>query len=299
MIRSMTGYSQSAAEELGCSVTASIKSTNHRFLDIHVRLPAALDSLDPLVRRIVKQHIARGHLEITIALDQTGAFSLQVNHPLVQAYAAVCRQLRENYGFTGDPDPMALLRVPGVANGEISTPDLECIQRVLEQALLESVHRLQEMRHREGAALEHDVRTRLGRLDELCRGIEALSERLVSLYRKRLEERAREIMGSPGPDPARLAQELAYLVARSDIAEELTRFRSHLEQCQHLLNTGAESGGETGKKLDFLLQELNREANTLLSKTTDVPEIGVEIGRQAIEMKTEIEKLREQAQNIE
>jgi uncharacterized protein (TIGR00255 family) len=151
------------------------------------------------------------------------------------------------------------------------------------------------MRAREGEALERDLRDRLSRLEELCGGIETLSKRFGLLYQQRLEKRVNEISGAVGVDSGRLAQEIAYLVSRSDIAEELTRFRSHLEQCRHLLNEGAEAG----KKLDFLLQELNREANTLLSKTTDVPEVGLEVGRQAIEMKTEIEKLREQAQNIE
>ena len=151
------------------------------------------------------------------------------------------------------------------------------------------------MRTREGEALERDLRDRLSRLEELCGGIETLSKRFGLLYQQRLEKRVNEISGAVGVDSGRLAQEIAYLVSRSDIAEELTRLRSHLEQCRHLLNEGAEAG----KKLDFLLQELNREANTLLSKTTDVPEVGLEVGRQAIEMKTEIEKLREQAQNIE
>jgi uncharacterized protein (TIGR00255 family) len=302
MIRSMTGYSKSSAGEDGCSVTASIKSTNHRFLDVQVRLPAGLDALEPLIRRVVKRQVARGHLEITIGLEQTAAVSLQVNRALVQGYAAACRQLREDYGFTGESDPMALLRIPGVVSGgsgEVSSAELERIQRVIEQAILEALRQLNEMRGREGAALERDLRMRFERLQELCGGVEALSEQLTPLYRRRLEDRVREILGSVGVDPARLAQEVAYLVSRSDVAEELTRFRSHLEQCRHLLNTGVNESTETGKKLDFLLQELNREANTLLSKTTDVPEIGVEIGRQAIEMKTEVEKLSEQAQNIE
>src|SRR5205823_5601368 len=123
----------------------------------------------------------------------------------------------------------------------------------------------------------------------------SLSTRCSQVYRQRTDTRIREMLGSVDLDPARVAQEVAYLVSRSDIAEEIIRFKSHVEQCRHLLD----ESGETGKKLDFLLQELNREVNTLLSKTTDVPEIGIEIGRQAVEMKAEIEKLREQAQNIE
>jgi len=298
MIRSMTGYSKHSVLEAGSSVTASIKSTNHRFLDIQVRLPAALDSLDPTVRRIIKERVARGHLEVTIGVEQAGAARLAINQTVVEAYAAICQTLRQDYGFTGQPDPMALLRIPGVitaGDGEFSSEELEGIRKALEQVLFEALHQLNGMRAREGEALERDLRERLDRLEELSGGIETISKRFGLLYQQRLEKRVGEISSSIGVDSGRLAQEIAYLVSRSDIAEELTRFRSHLEQCRHLLNEGREAG----KKLDFLLQELNREANTLLSKTTDVPEVGLEVGRQAIEMKTEIEKLREQAQNIE
>ena len=153
----------------------------------------------------------------------------------------------------------------------------------------------QKGRAREGESLEKDLLSRLSRLEALRRTIFHLAERAPQFYKQRLEGRIRDLAGSGELDSGRLAQEVAYLASRSDIAEELTRFQSHLDQIRHLL---AETS-EIGKKLDFLLQEMNREANTLLSKTTDVPEVGLEITRQAIEMKTEIEKLREQAQNIE
>ena len=139
------------------------------------------------------------------------------------------------------------------------------------------------------------MRSRLDRLQELARDVATLSDRVSQLYQGRLESRLRDMLASVEVDPTRLAQEVAYLASHSDITEELTRFRSHLEQAARLL----EESSEVGKKLDFLLQEMNREANTVLSKTTDVPEVGLEIARHAIEMKTEIEKLREQAQNIE
>ena len=155
------------------------------------------------------------------------------------------------------------------------------------------------MRCAEGRALERDLRQRLGRLRALADGVERLAGSVPELYRRRLEQRLRELAGdtpvAPLAEPGRLAQEVLYLASRSDITEELTRLKSHLGQAEGMLDEGA----EPGKKLDFLLQEMNREANTILSKTTDVPEVGPEISRQAIEMKTEIEKLREQAQNIE
>lgn len=298
MIKSMTGYSRCSAQEAGVSVTASIKSTNHRFLDVQLRLPSGFESLEPSVRRLIKESVARGHLEVTIAVEQDRMADLRIDHKLVQAYAAACQKLRTKYGFTGEPDPVALLRIPGIVtenDGEVSASETAGIQKVLERAMREALRRLNEMRVQEGEALGCDLQSRVDRLKELCAAIDSSSRRLAPLYQQRLERRIREMLGQVEVDPSRLAQEAAYLVSRADVTEELTRFRSHLDQCRHLLN----GDSEAGKKLDFLLQELNREANTLLSKTTDVPEVGIEIGRQAIEMKAEIEKLREQAQNIE
>ena len=297
MIKSMTGYGKAHLEEAAVSVTATLKSTNHRFLDIQLRLPAGLESLEPLIRRVVRECAIRGHIEIAVSAEQERAPELQIDHKLVQAYATACRSLRE-YGFAGEADPVSILRIPGVvaaSNGEIPPPELALIERAVEKATREGLARLNDMRAEEGRALELDARTRLDRLRSLRDHVESLSTRCSQVYRQRTETRIREMLGSVDLDPGRVAQEVAYLVSRSDIAEELIRFKSHVEQCLHLLD----ENGETGKKLDFLLQELNREVNTLLSKTTDVPEIGIEIGRQAVEMKAEIEKLREQAQNIE
>ncbi len=294
----MTGYSRRRREEADLSLTIGIKSTNHRFLDLQMRLPVELESLEPLVRRLVKERVTRGHVEVTVSVEGAGAGELHIDETLLGAYAQACQKLRDQYGFSSPPDPVALLRIPGIvagANGAIPAEVLERIQKVLESLTAEALERLNEMRAREGAALEIDLRKRLERLRGLCEGITGLAERVPQLYQRRLESRVREMLSGVELDPARVAQEVAHLASHSDITEELTRFRSHLDQTAHLVDEGA----EVGKKFDFLLQELNREANTVLSKTTDVPEVGLEIARQAIEMKTEIEKLREQAQNIE
>lgn len=298
MIRSMTGYSKVRAEEAGFSLSVVVKSMNHRFLDLQVRLPAALESFDPGLRRLVKEHVARGHVEVAVGLEQTGAGELRLDRKLLEAYVSALQELRAMFGFTAEPDTVALLRIPGLVatgNGEISAEGLARIQEVLERAAVESLERLNEMRAREGKTLEQDLRSRLERLRTLAEAIGRLAETVPRHYQMRLEKRIREMLGSVGLDAARLAQEVAYLASHSDVTEELTRFRSHLDQAKQLLDESS----EIGKKLDFLLQELNREANTLLSKTTDVPEVGLEISRHAIEMKTEIEKLREQVQNIE
>jgi uncharacterized protein (TIGR00255 family) len=265
-------------------------------------MPTMLESMEVLVRRLVKEHVARGHVEVTISIDRVGATAIQVDRKLVGAYLAAFRELRTEFGTNSEPDLLALLRVPGVVvtgNGDMLPEEMERIQRALEKVLADVLTRLNEMRAREGDALESDLRTRLARLKELAGYIEKISRGISRLYSRRLENRMRDLLtdgpGSSGVDAARLAQEVAYLASRSDIEEELTRFRSHIDQTTHLLDKSTEAG----KKLDFLLQEMNREANTLLSKTTDVPEVGLEIGRHAIELKTEIEKMREQAQNIE
>jgi uncharacterized protein (TIGR00255 family) len=298
MIRSMTGYSKAQAEEGGYSLSVSIRGTNHRFLDVQVRFPSALESMDPMLRRLIKDHVKRGHVEVAVSFEQPGNAGLLLDRKLLAAYIAAYRTLREEFGSASEPDLVALLRIPGLAmvgNGEILPEDLERVRQLLERVTTEALESLNEMRAREGEDLGRDLKTRLARLESLTESVASLTERLPKFYQHRLEGRLRELMGSTELDGVRLAEEVAYLASRSDTTEELTRFRSHVAQVKQLL---AESP-EVGKKLDFLLQEMNREANTLLSKTTDLPEVGLEVARLAIEMKSEIEKLREQAQNIE
>jgi uncharacterized protein (TIGR00255 family) len=296
----MTGYSRVRGDEADFSVSVSAKATNHRSLDLQIRVPTALEPIEPHLRRMVKEHVARGHVELTVTLERTDSIQLQLNRKMVGAYATACQQLRSDFGFKAEPDPMQLLRIPGMVaagNGDLSAQDLERLEGVLARVGTEALGKLNEMRAHEGEALERELRGRLRRLRELSSDVTRLAQSIPELYRRRLEDRIQELLGAFEVDRARLAQEVAYLVSRSDITEELTRFASHLDQASELLDV--EAATEVGKKLDFLLQEMNREANTLLSKTTDVAEVGLEITRQAIEMKTEIEKLREQAQNIE
>jgi uncharacterized protein (TIGR00255 family) len=254
--------------------------------------------MDPMLRRLIKNHVKRGHVEVAVSFEQPGNAGLLLDRKLLAAYIAAYRTLRQEFGSASEPDLVALLRIPGLAmvgNGEILPEDLERVRQLLERVTTEALESLNEMRGREGEDLGRDLKTRLARLESLTESVASLTERLPKFYQHRLEGRLRELLGSTELDGVRLAEEVAYLASRSDTTEELTRFRSHVAQVEQLL---AESP-EVGKKLDFLLQEMNREANTLLSKTTDLPEVGLEVARLAIEMKSEIEKLREQAQNIE
>lgn len=301
MLRSMTGYSRVQHDESEFALTVSVKSINHRFLDLQLRLPSGLDALEPLLRSLVKEHIARGHVEVQVNLSSPMQAALEIDRKLLGAYLQAVQDLKKECGYASEPDLVALLRIPGVvtsSNGEMPPEAMEKVREKLGQAIRTALERLNDMKTREGESLERDVRARLTRLAELAAQIAALAQDAPSFYRRRLEKRLQELLAPGGRadvDPGRLAQEVAFLASRSDIAEELTRFRSHLDQLERLL---AESA-EIGKKLDFLLQEMNREANTMLSKTTDIPEVGVAITGHAIEMKAEIEKLREQAQNIE
>jgi uncharacterized protein (TIGR00255 family) len=298
MIRSMTGYSGGRADAGPFSVTVSIKSLNHRYLDLQMRLPPALEFFESHARRLLKERAVRGHFEVTMSLERHGPAQLKLDRPLLEAYLRACQGLRAEFGLRSEPDLVALLRIPGVVNGEdviSEPPEQPSLQKTLEVVFIESVDRLNEMREREGEALARDSVSRLERLVSLGATVKKLSGQIAPAFRQRLERRIRELVQGDAIDPYRIAQEVTLACLRSDIAEEVTRFESHVTQARCLLA----EGHETGKKLDFLLQEMNREANTILAKTTDLPGVGAEIGSSAIEMKVEIEKLREQAQNIE
>lgn len=297
MIRSMTGYSTARAEDGGWALALTLKGANHRYLDLQMRLAAGLDFAEPEIRRILKEHVQRGHVEVSVTLESQNGLALQLDRKLLEAYLKTCQAIRQEYGLSAEPDLVALLRIPGVVAGGsgLGESAQEQVTSILGKVLAEAAARFTEMREREGETLARDLAARLDRLEELAGVVEENSGAMTSAFRKRLEKRVREMVKGVGMDPARLSQEVTALAMRSDITEELTRFKSHVDQAKGLLK----AGNEVGKRMDFLLQEMNREANTMLSKTTDVPDVGVKIQNAAIEMKVEIEKLREQAQNIE
>jgi uncharacterized protein (TIGR00255 family) len=297
MIRSMTGYGSAHAEDDRFALSIHLKSVNHRYFDLQARLPSALEFFVPQARRILRERVARGHVELTVNMERRDCARLRVDRKLLESYIRTCQDLQKEFGIDSKPESLALLRVPGVVTGETDRgeEDLKAIEQALEKALLEAIERLNELRSREGEALQRDLELRLGRIEESGIRIKRLSPEIAPAFRERLKERIRDLAGNETSDPGRVAQEVTLLALRSDITEEVTRLESHTLQANQLLR----QGGEVGKKLDFLLQEMNRETNTMLSKTTDVPGAGAEIAASAIEMKVEIEKLREQTQNIE
>ncbi|MGC1483033.1 MAG: YicC/YloC family endoribonuclease [Candidatus Acidiferrum sp.] len=297
---SMTGYAQARHEQNGWAVRVSVKSVNHRFLDLKLRLPEGFDLYEQRLRQVLRERIHRGHVEVYVNVDPSVAAPVHVNRELAQTYMRVAEEFRQQSRAAADVDVVAILRLPGVIAGlSAAVPESEDDQarlgHALDACLLEALLKLDDMRRAEGRHLIGDLRSCLGRIGEHAEKVRELSAGLRPVFARRLETRLKELLGGASIDPARLAQEAALLAERSDISEELDRLRSHLLQFAKLLD----GAGEMGKKLDFLLQEMHREANTLLSKTPGVESEALTITGLALEIKSEIEKLREQVQNIE
>jgi uncharacterized protein (TIGR00255 family) len=297
---SMTGYAQARGELHGWAVRVSVKSVNHRFLDLKLRMPEGFDLYELRLRQIVRENIHRGHVEVTVGVEPGKSAPVQVNKELVQAYLKAAEALRQETRAATDMDVVALLRLPGVITGvTTAVPETEEEQvklgQSLDHCLREALTRLDDMRRAEGKHLVEELRERLARIGGLTEQVRGLAATLHPAFSRRLDAKLKELLGGTGIDSARLAQEAALLAERSDISEELNRLRSHLQQFTKLLD----GAGELGKKLDFLLQEMHREANTLLSKTPGVESEALAITGLSLEIKAEIEKLREQVQNLE
>lgn len=293
----MTGYAQARAVENGWNLRVSIRSVNHRFLDLHVRVPEGFEPVEPAMRQLVRERVRRGHLDVALHYELQGASAVAVNEQVAGAYLQTLNSLRAKFSLTAEPDLAALLRLPGVIGPPAESIDEEMakLEGVVTRCLAEALDRLDAMREAEALHLREDMSRVLQAISGFSGEIAALAERARPLFVSRLESRIRELLGDAQLDPARLAQEAAMAVERSDIAEELARLGSHLRQFESLLASGA----DVGKKLDFLLQEMQRETNTLLSKTSGNEVEALEITRYGLEIKSEIEKLREQVQNIE
>jgi len=298
--RSMTGYAMVRSEICGWAVRVSVKSVNHRFLDVKLRLPDFLEPYEHRLRHTVRQKVHRGHIEVHVSAEPGEAAPVHVNHELLKAYLHAAEELKQRTGGKSELDVVSLLRLPGVISGLASAlPETEegqeSFERGLEACLQVALMKMDEMRRAEGRHLQEELHARLVRIGGQTAQVRGLLETLRPAFARRLETRLKDLLDGTSVDPARLAQEAALLAERSDISEELDRLGSHLSQFQKLLD----GAGERGKKLDFLLQEMHREANTMLSKTPGVESEALVITGLALEIKAEIEKLREQVQNIE
>jgi len=293
-IRSMTGFAQVKGQINGqLSFTLSLKSVNHRFLDLHFRMPGESDSLEMKLRRLLKEKVARGHLEVTLSLDRGGLDGFALNRELVGAYIKAFRATSTEFGLAAEPDLNVILRMPGAMDASSGAAEGE-LETVVLGKIDEALTRLNQMRDEEGRGIERELRQRMEQVQKASRGVERHRQAILQGYLEKLRARMHELIGAQ-VEPERLLQEAALLVDRSDIQEELVRLQTHV---QHFLGLLDEKG-EVGKKLDFLLQEMNREANTLLSKTSGLAGDALKITEMGLVMKSEIEKSREQVQNVE
>ena len=289
----MTGFGRGSATGENFSVAVDLKTVNNRFLDIHLRMGAELASLEAMVKRRIGLRLSRGRVDASITFERTGEVAYELNRPLIAGYISALRAMQQEFKIAGEPDINVLARLPGAMQPVRDGLDEEMIAGV-ERAIDVALDELEEMRAREGETLAAEMRARLNAITNHVPLIEVAADGLVDAYRARLQKRIAELLARDGQsmelDQSRLAQEVAYLADRSDISEEIARLKSHLTQFRETI----ESEGETGKRLDFLLQELNREANTVLSKSTDLM-----IKEAGLAIKAEVEKLREQVQNVE
>ena len=300
-IHSMTGFAQASVERDGSAVRINLRSVNHRFLDLHLRMPEGFEVFESRIRQAVRDRVRRGHVDVNVYYETTGVAAVEVNRDVAEAYMKAVERLRREFNVKTEPDLIALFRLPGVVASPGSATELqhedvqERLGAQLDACMELALSRLETMRRSEGQALSAEMQEILTGISSKTAKLEVLVEGVRPAFARRLALRLGELLSGVQLDPARLAQEAAVLAERSDVSEELARLRSHVEQFQKLL-AGA---GETGKKLDFLLQEMQREANTLLSKTPGVESEGLAITGLALEVKSDIEKLREQAQNVE
>jgi uncharacterized protein (TIGR00255 family) len=273
--------------------TLSLKSVNHRFLDLHFRLPSGTDSLEMQLRRLLKENVARGHLEVSLSLDRSSSGTFSLNRELVSGYIAAFRAAAAEFSLATEPDLNAVLRIPGAMDSAADAADGE-IEAAVMAKVGEAIDRLNRMREEEGRGIVRELRQRMSHLQEAAGSVQQHRRAVLHNYTERLQSRLQELLGST-LDRERVLQEAALLVDRSDIQEEIVRLENHVQHFLGLLD----EGGEIGKKLDFLLQEMNREANTLLSKTSGLAGEALNITEAGLAMKAEIEKSREQVQNLE
>jgi uncharacterized protein (TIGR00255 family) len=299
-IYSMTGFARVQVriqnhDQDQLSYTLSLKSVNHRFLDVQLRIPNGLDALEMDLRKAIKDALVRGHVDLTLSVDRATQQKAGFNRELIAGYVAAFAAARADFGLTGEPDLNAVLRLPGALQGDNrGDDDLNLLAESVRLQIAPLLEELKIMRAREGEALAEILHATLDRLTDATNGVAELRPEIEQRFQDRLAQR---LIAATGPEfnRQRLLEEVAVIVERSDVAEELARMHTHIGHFRELLA----AAGEVGKKLDFLLQEMNREANTMLSKTGGIGGKGTRMTELGLAMKAEIEKAREQIQNLE
>ncbi len=291
MIRSMTGFGAGRGSASGEELDVEIRSVNHKYCEVKVRLPRELAALEVDAAKAVRERLARGGVDVTVRRSGTaGAIAPRVDVPLAEAYARVLGELKARLALPGAVTLADVVAAEGVIRLDERALDLEAAREALRSALAVALDALVAMRAREGEALARDLGGRLEAVEAMVARAEALVPQTVEHHRARLSERIEELTRGIGLDPARLAQEVALFADRTDVTEEVTRLRSHLGQARALLA----SAEPAGRKLDFLVQEMHREVNTIGSKSQSA-----EIAAIVVAAKAEVERMREQVQNVE
>jgi len=292
MIKSMTGFGRGNYEESGRSFVIEIKSVNHRYLDVNVKMPRAMISLEERIRKAISETISRGKIDVFVTQnnyekeDMVASF----NEHLADSYVKCLQEIKERYSVRDDISVSLIAKFPDVISLQKDEQDLEDIWKTAEVPLKMAIEALVSMREREGEKLKEDIVTRCNNVAELVKKVELRAPLVVKEYKERLEQRLKDLLNDAVIDENRIAMEIAIFADRSNIDEEIVRLKSHLAQM--IDNTKLEE--PVGRKLDFILQELNRETNTIGSKANDA-----ELVQIVLNMKNEIEKIREQVQNVE
>lgn len=293
----MTGFAQVRKTAPSGEFTLTVKTVNHRGLDMHLHLPPEMEAFETAMRQTVKSRVARGHLQLSVTWNQANgpAAGSSLNGPLLAAYLAAFQQAQREFHLTGAPDLNVAFRIPGMFRTE-AAPELTAdFESSLVAALEEALESLNRFREREGGAIAAEILERCAAIRQGVGRMEEIRAGAMPAFHKRLQERLAELLRASSVEPQRLAQEAALLADRSDISEELIRLKTHAGELEQLVR----AGGEIGKKLDFLLQEMNRETNTILSKTGGLGDLGLTITELALAAKSEIDKIREQSLNLE
>ena len=292
MIKSMTGYGSAKGTVEGLEITVELKSVNNRYLDTSVRLPRSFLFAEEAIKSAVQSHISRGKVDVFVSVDSSAAgdMTVKVNEPLLKGYIEAIRHISEEYSLANDMTALSVSRFPDVLSVEKKDLDAEAISAGISAIVEEALRDFDAMRQREGAKLRDDVLSRLETIDRLVSTVETDAPKTVAEYRKRLEQKMQEVLGSTGIDENRILAEAAIFADHIAVDEETVRLRSHMSQLTTMIN----GNSPTGRKIDFLIQEFNREANTIGSKCQNS-----QIAHVVVDLKSEIEKIREQIQNIE
>jgi uncharacterized protein (TIGR00255 family) len=291
MILSMTGYGNGSAQKDDILISVEIKTVNHRFLDLHLRLSREFMFLEGEVQQIIRSTLDRGRVDANITIQNAGTSTFQINYGLIRSYIETANKLREELKSQDSLDLKTLLGLPGVLQNESNTQsDSSILTDLVGKSVRQALEGVLRMRRQEGEALRADMLRNLSAIKEAAGNIRVLNVNSAAEYLQKLRDRLSQLLSQGGIDPQRLAQEAALIADKCDISEEVARLESHIAQYYALMD----SKEKAGRKLDFLLQEMQREANTILSKSGNL-----EISGCAIAMKTDIEKLREQVQNVE